>query len=78
MIGVSKRAQRILKNQPSKIIFPMVPNSVVSKKMIPTTIVVSMSCDIIVEKLFRNHRCLPLVRFFQKWKIRTSMSWANK
>ena len=47
-------------------------------KRIHITRDVSTNCEAMVEPLFLSHRCLPLVNFFQKWKILTSINCAIK
>ena len=68
-----------LKRKPliSKLV-KMVQGKILKEHNKKRTVKVSINCDAKVEKLLRNHKCLPCVSFFQKWKILISINCAHK
>ena len=66
-MGVSINATNTLNNQPIKSNVPNLSQPIApAEQRINKTIEVSTNCENIVEALFLNHKCLPLVSLFQK------------
>ena len=66
-IGVSKRAIRSLNKNPLSNKIPNKSHSITPKEQSKkSTEKVSKNWEVMVEKLFLSHKCLPLVFTFQK------------
>ena len=67
-MGVSNKATRSLNKNPFNNKMPNRFHSITPKEHNKNnTEKVSRNCEVMVEKLFRSHKCRPFVLFFQKW-----------